>query len=267
VNDAGAGRTVRWPEAVSARVAAYYTRYYRDALGIPRWGDLVAARLDEEAGESSHLSRVEAALGRSVAGLRVLNVGCGTGGFSVLAQRAGASICGIDADLDAAGISASKAKDAGGLVVAAAAERLPFRDGMFDLVHCFSTLEHVDSAEATVAEMLRVARRGGAVYVHTPNALACYETHYKVFWLPLMPRPLARVYLRLRGRPTAFLDSLRLLTPRRLESLFARAGARASRLAPPAGLLRESGSPFWPLVRMYYRVFRVAPSIEVLARR
>ena len=265
--DTGVARAVRWPEAVSARIAAYYTRYYRDALGIPSWEDQVASRLDEETVEASHLSRVEAALGRPVAGLRVLNVGCGTGGFSILAQRAGAWVCGIDADLDAVGIAASKARDAGGLVIAAAGERLPFRDGGFDLVHCFSTLEHVDNAEATVAEMLRVTKQGGSVYVHTPNALACYETHYKVFWLPFMPRAWARLYLRLRGRPTAFLATLRLLTPRRVEALFVRAGARVSRLAPPGGLLRESGSPLWPLVRMYYRVFRVAPSIEVLARR
>lgn len=265
--DADVRCTVRWPDAISARIAAYYTRYYRDALGIPSWKDQVASRLDEEAIEASHLSRVEAALGCPVAGLRVLNVGCGTGGFNVLAQRAGARVCGIDADLDAVGISASKARDTGGLVVAAAGERLPFRPGVFDFVHCFSTLEHVASAEETVAEMLRVTREGGAVYVHTPNALACYETHYKVFWLPFMPRPLARLYLRLRGRPTSFLATLRLLTPRRLETLFVRAGARVSRLAPPGGLLRESGSPLWPLVRLYYRVFRVVPSIEVLGRR
>ena len=43
----------------------------------------------------------------------------------------------------------------------------------------------------------------------TPSALACYETHYKVFWPPLLPRPLACLYLRLRGRPTAFLETLR----------------------------------------------------------
>jgi SAM-dependent methyltransferase len=248
-------------------MAAYYTRYYRDELGIPRWEDQVASRLDEEAVEVAHLARVEAALGRSVAGLRVLNVGCGTGGFSVLAQRAGARVCGIDADPDAVEISASKARDAGGLVVVAAGERLPFREEVFDLVHCFSTLEHVASAEATISEMLRVTRRGGAVYVHTPNALACYETHYKLFWLPLMPRSLARLYLRLRGRPTAFLGTLHLLTPRRVEVLFRRAGARASALAPPRRVPRESGSPLWPLVRLYYRLFRVAPSIEVLARR
>lgn len=257
-----------WPEPIRQRVTEYYTRYYRDTLGIPGWRELVAVRLREESYEAGHLTRLESVLGRPVAGLRVLNVGCGTGGFTVLARRAGASAVGVDAEAAAVEICRLKGLcEGGGAAAMGAVEALPFRNETFDLIYCFSTLEHVDSAEATVAEMLRVARRGGAVYVHTPNALACYETHYKVFWLPLMPRLLARLYLRLRGRPTAFLDSLRLLTPRRLEALFARAGARASRLAPPAGLLRESGSPFWPLVRMYYRVFRVAPSIEVLARR
>jgi 2-polyprenyl-3-methyl-5-hydroxy-6-metoxy-1,4-benzoquinol methylase len=264
---ADTGRLSGWPEALRADIAAYYTRYYRDTLRIPSWEALVAARLDEEAGEAAHLHRVEEALGRAVSGLAVLNVGCGTGGFNVVARRAGARVCGIDADFDAAGVSAAKARQAGGSVLAAAGERLPFHDGVFDLVHCFSTLEHVNDGAATIAEMVRVARPGGAVYVHTPSALACYETHYKVFWPPLLPRPLARLYLRLRGRPTAFLETLRLLTPGRLDGLFARAGARPVRLPPPGGPLRESGSPLWPFVRLYYRLFGVTTYLEVLARR
>ena len=46
-----------WPEPVRSRLTQYYTRYYRDALGIPGWRDLVAARLGEESYEAGHLAR------------------------------------------------------------------------------------------------------------------------------------------------------------------------------------------------------------------
>ena len=170
----GAGDVEAWPEAVRRRLAEYYTRYYRDTLGVPGWQDLVAVRLGEEALETRHLSRLESAMGRRVAGLRLLNVGCGTGGFTVVAQRAGASAVGVDAEPAAVEICRLKAdaEKGGPTCLLAAAEALPFPDASFDVVYCFSTLEHVESVPATVREMLRVARPGGAVYIHAPSALA-----------------------------------------------------------------------------------------------
>ncbi len=258
---------VGWPDALRARIRGYYTRYYRDQLGIPSWAALVASRLDEEAQETAHLARLEALLGRALTGLDVLNVGCGTGGFNVVAQRRGARVCGVDAEWAAVGIAADKAKAAGGLIAGAAGEALPFRHASFDLVHCFSTIEHVASAAETVREMVRVTRSGGAVYVHTPSALACYEAHYKLFWFPRLPRRIGRWYLRLRGRPTGFVDTLTLLTPGRLEGLFTRAGVRSARRVPGVAIPRETGSPLWPLIRGYYGLFGVSPTIEVLARK
>ncbi len=260
----GAGRHGAWPEAVTRRLTDYYTRYYRDVLGIPGWPELVAARIGEEAYEQARVSRVEQLLGRPVAGLRVLNVGCGTGGFTVAARRAGARCVGIDTERDA--IDICRLKDERG-AVQGAAEALPFRTGTFDLVYCFSTLEHVADVAGAIREMVRVTRAGGAVYVHGPNALACYEGHYKLFWLPRMPRPLARAYLRLRGRPTAFVETLNPLLRSRVERIFAGAGAAPAPVPPAAAPPRESGSPLWPLVRVYYRLFRVSPSIEILARK
>ena len=161
------------------------------------------------------------------------------------------------AGLKAAYAAWDKAKAAGGLIAAAAGETLPFRDASFDLVHCFSTIEHVASAEETVREMVRVTRPGGAVYVHTPSALACYEAHYKLFWLPRLPRRVGRWYLSLRGRPTGFVDTLTLLTPGRLERLFIRAGVGSARRVPGVAIPRETGSPLWPLIRGYYGLFGV----------
>ena len=67
----------RVAEPLADRVAAYYTRYYRDTLRIPGWRDIVDVRLDDAAYERRRLAQLERAIGRGVRGTRLLNVGCG----------------------------------------------------------------------------------------------------------------------------------------------------------------------------------------------
>jgi SAM-dependent methyltransferase len=247
-----------------ARLAAYYTRYYRDALAIPDWGDLVRVRLDDREYEDRRVARLERALGRSIAGLDVLNAGCGTGGFDEAAARAGARVWGMDLDADAVTIARGRA--GGDRVVRAAAEALPFRDGAFDLVYCYSTIEHVGDAGRALAEMARVLRPGGALYLHTPSPAACFETHYKIFWIPGLPRAVARGYLRARGRPTAFLGTLRLVSAAECLRALDAVGMRAIRLLD-GDADRRVGGALWPLIRLYYRLGRVRPYVELVAIR
>jgi SAM-dependent methyltransferase len=250
-----------------ARLRRYYTAYYRDTLALPDWETLVGLRDDEEERlEAGHLERLRRRVGTEPLRGRVLNVGCGTGGFNVVAAGAGARAVGVDDDAEAIAICGLKARKAGGAFVQAHAEALPFVDGVFDLVHCFSVIEHVASVEATVAEMVRVTRRGGAVYVHTPSAWSLWEGHYKVFWLPFLPAPLARLYLALRGRPTAYLATLRRLTPGRLRRAFAWAGVPDAVLYEDTPA-RESVGRLRGLSALYYRLTGASPFIELVARK
>jgi 2-polyprenyl-3-methyl-5-hydroxy-6-metoxy-1,4-benzoquinol methylase len=251
---------------LAARLRYYYTRYYRDTLGIPDWAAHVAHREREDDFERARLQRLRELAGDALTQGPVLNIGCGTGGFNVAAARAGACVVGVDADADAIAICELKRRVRGGQYVRAVAEALPFRDGTFALVHCFSVIEHVDSIERTVAEMVRVTRPGGALYVHTPNAWSLFEGHYKLFWIPFLPTPLARLYLKARGRPTEYLAHLRRLTVRQLVTAFRHAGVTALELAsgdPP----RESVGPLRMLAAGYYRLTRVTPFIELVARK
>ncbi len=52
--------------------------------------------------------------------------------------------------------------------VVAAGDQLPFADELFDLVVCEAVLEHVRQPNAVVAEMVRVLKPGGQLYVETP---------------------------------------------------------------------------------------------------
>ena len=249
------------------RLRRYYTTYYRDVLGIPDWSVLVGLREEEERQERGRLDRLQRLLGGDTALRgRILNVGCGTGGFNLVAEEAGARAVGVDADAEAIAICALKQDKGGSAFVRAAAERLPFADGSFDVVYCFSSIEHVESVEESVAEMVRVTRRGGLIYVHTPNAWSWYEGHYKLLWAPFLPAPLGRLYLRARGRPREYLATLRRLTPGAMRRAFARAGVRDLRFhddEPP----RESVGPLRVPIGLYYRLSGVSPFIEVVARK
>ena len=163
---------------VRARLEAYYGRYYGGTLGIPGWRELVAVRLDDVAYERERLTRLELALGRSVAGARLLNVGCGTGGFNELARRAGADAWGVDASSEAVTIAALRVPRR---ILCATAEELPFPAARFDVVYCYSTLEHVADAGRAVREMARVLDNGTSRPIGGP------------LW------PLVRFYYRLFG--------------------------------------------------------------------
>ena len=258
--DVAAARAAPGP-AWAAGATAYYTRYYRDTLGIPGWRELVAVRLDDSAHEARRLARLAEVLGRPVAGLALLNVGCGTGGFNVAAAGEGAEAWGVDLSAEAARLAAARAP---GRIVRAPAEALPFPSARFDLVYCYSTLEHVADAPRAVAEMARVLRPGGALYLHTPSRSACFETHYKVVWIPGLPAAAQRAYLRWRGRPTGFLGTLRLASPRECRRWLGDAGLRVVR-ALDDGARRPVPSRLWPLIRAYYRLGRVQPHVELLA--
>lgn len=251
-------------EEIRARLEAYYARYYRDQLAIPGWRDLVAVRREDQAYEGQRLAHLERAVGHPVRGLRLLNVGCGTGGFNRVAEQAGASTWGIDSDTEAVSIAAARLPQ--GRILCAKAESLPFPDRSFDLVYCFSTLEHVADHELALREIVRVLRPDGALYLHTPNRWACFEGHYKVFWIPGLPRWLMRAYLAARGRPRAFFDTLQPLSLSRCRRLLERAGVRIIRVLD-GDARRPVGRVLWPVIRLYYRAFRVRPYVELVAAR
>jgi ubiquinone/menaquinone biosynthesis C-methylase UbiE len=102
------------------------------------------------------------------AGLKVLDVGSGPGHTTLeLARRVGPSgkLTGVDINSEFVARAAGRAKQAGLEVeyVHSAFPPLRFADESFDRVFCKNVLEYVDSSADTVAEMARVARRGGIV--------------------------------------------------------------------------------------------------------
>ena len=96
-------------------------------------------------------------------GTRVLDVGCGTGGFCRIAAEAGAAVFGIDAS--AASIEIGRDTVPGGSFTVGDLQFLPYDDGSFDVVTGFNSFQFAADPVAALGEARRVVKRGGTVHV------------------------------------------------------------------------------------------------------
>jgi len=107
-----------------------------------------------------------------------------------------------------------------GHFIKAVGEYLPFKDESFDIVSSYQTLEHVSDVEKCLQEMLRIVREGGSMFLHFPDYRSTFESHYRLPWIPLFPKTLARFYLKVLGRPTLGLDTINYVTKRNIMRYF-----------------------------------------------
>jgi len=135
-------------------------------------------------------------------GKRVLDIGCGKGGVIISCALRGANAFGFDTDEDELKIAKMRVKFYGidnVLIFKGEGEHIPFPDNSFDLITATSVLEHVKNLEMVIKEMVRVTKSGGFCCTTTPNPLFPIEGHYKVFFIPYLPKRLGKIYLRFRG--------------------------------------------------------------------
>jgi len=160
---------------------------------------------------------------------RILDLGSGVGSFVVACRRRGLRAFGAEPDRIGQGaritsIQIARRRIAPPVFVSAVGEKLPFPDASFDLVAMNQVIEHVADQAMVIREAARVTREGGVIYVACPNYLRFYEPHYKILWVPLLPKVVGRFYLRLRGRSPAMLNQLTYTTNGRLRRLLANLG-------------------------------------------
>ena len=124
------------------------TRRYKDSRRFQTISDLFPVRL----------------------GLTVLDVGCGDGVFLVYGELRGFNMTGLE-------ISTTRVKRAKQLlrskgiyadVVVGDVNKIPFNDGVFDVVVASEVIEHVPDPLAAVSEMKRVVKSGGSVVAAVP---------------------------------------------------------------------------------------------------
>jgi SAM-dependent methyltransferase len=96
-------------------------------------------------------------------GTRVLDVGCGTGGFCALASARGALVHGIDGLAER--IERARRRVAGGDFRVGLIEFLPWPDDSFDVVTGFNSFQYAFDVDTALGEALRVTRHRGRLVV------------------------------------------------------------------------------------------------------
>jgi len=111
----------------------------------------------------SFLKQISGKITTPTDGLRILDVGCGTGANLEMLSAYGQAE-GVDVSDDALAFCENKGlKAQKGL-----AESLPFADETFDLTTALDVVEHLDDDIAGLREMYRVTKRGGYSLIFVP---------------------------------------------------------------------------------------------------
>jgi len=108
--------------------------------------------------------------GIALAGNRLLDVGCGTGGMMPVWRENGADPVGVDTDV-------ARLKGLPEACVAGDVLSLPFADESFRIVVAHDCLEHVGETARALAEIARVLSPVGVAFVTFPPFFSAYGAH------------------------------------------------------------------------------------------
>ncbi len=156
---------------------AWHERYAVDREAATPWHRLLVQHLDAD---------------RDLKDRRVLEIGCGRGGFAArLARMTSPPARLVAADFSSLAVGKACAfarQEALETIVfeVGDAQSLPHRDASFDTVISCETIEHLPDPRRALAEFVRVLKERGRLLLTTPNYMG--------------PMGLYRGYLRLRGR-------------------------------------------------------------------
>ncbi|MBI3939660.1 MAG: class I SAM-dependent methyltransferase [Acidobacteria bacterium] len=149
---------------IKKRIASHWTRY------VPGW-DVPTAPLEsrEFFGQvDTRWLKFEHYLPGIIAevagpGKKVLEVGCGLGSASREFARQGSQV--VSMDLSFSNVQKTrlgyKASGLRGYCVNGDAEKLPFKEGAFDVVYSYGVLHHTPDTAGAIQELYRVLARGG----------------------------------------------------------------------------------------------------------
>jgi ubiquinone/menaquinone biosynthesis C-methylase UbiE len=169
--------------------------------------------------------------------LKILDVGCGDGGFVVRFKK----FCEVWG-LDISRIAVKKALNAGvnAYVVDVSSQRLPFPDRFFDIVYMGDVIEHLVNPDFAVEEVARIIKTDGYMVLSTPNLASWLNRLILLFGMqPLFSEvSTLRQFGRFKGRTAFSVGHLRLFTYRALKEFLEYYGFKVLKFvgAPCMGL-------------------------------
>jgi len=135
--------------------------------------------------------KLEATAGVALAGVDLIDIGCGAGLFAEPLARLGADVIGVDPSLASIDVACRHAEETGARVAyrAATVEELGAEQRRFDVVSAMEVIEHVADPRSFVAAAASLAKPGGLLLASTLNrtlksfALAIVGAEYVLRWL------------------------------------------------------------------------------------
>jgi len=176
------------------------------------YSDLQSEMLNEDARRKKAakiLGVLRHFLGRDdLTGLTALDIGCSTGFIADELHEVGADVTGLD--IDEPGLARARAQFGDKIkFVCAGGEAIPAPAQSFDIVVFNHIYEHVVDADAVMADIRRVLRPDGVVYLGLGNRMGVIEPHYKLPFLSWLPRRAADRYMRVAKRGSHYYESFR----------------------------------------------------------
>lgn len=169
------------PAPTDAQLAAYYAEYYRAGEKIC-FKSRAGARFPRLrkifhriSGDVDPRDFVDVTKDE-----RVLDYGCGHAGYLSDFHRRGVRISGAELSMgvvDACienGFDVHKVEDF---------SHIPFDDLEFDVVYLMQVFEHLRDPSEFMAELSRILRRGGVLYLAVPNAASFWRKVFKDNWV------------------------------------------------------------------------------------
>jgi SAM-dependent methyltransferase len=167
------------------------------------YSELMAKMLDEP-GRRKKAAKIVAVLCHALgvadlSGRTAVDVGCSAGFIAHELALAGARTTGVD--IDEPGVAKARARFGDEVDFRIArGENLPFPDDSVDIVVLNHIYEHVVDPEAVVAEIHRVLKPRGVLYLGAGHKHQLLEPHHRLPLLSWLPQRAADRYLRLFGK-------------------------------------------------------------------
>lgn len=201
---------IRSPMATHEAVRSYLRAQYEGVFGDQQ----IESHLQSHVALDAADGLVTDVLQTGARGMRVLDIGSGFGSFVLAARQRGLDAVGIEIaafEVDFARVRLQQSfpdTNPESVFYLGNGLELPFANDSFDCITLWNVLEHVEDGMRLLSEANRVLRPGGYLHLICPNYAALRrEAHYHIFWPPLLPRRLAAIYLRLRGRNPRFFET------------------------------------------------------------
>lgn len=194
-------------QAVRAYIQREYEGVFSEVAMERHFRDYVELELSE--GQFSTVRQIA----RLQPGQCLLDFGCGFGSFVFVCRRAGVEAIGVD--LAEFQVQFARRRLTLELLESQSekvyyqldAQSTGLPSASYDIITAWNLMEHVPDYPQVLQEAHRLLKPGGFFFLTAPNYFAFrQEAHYHVPWVPLLPRPIARRYLRWLGRKTAFFD-------------------------------------------------------------